>query len=163
MKNILLAIAMFTGMASHAQIQSASLTASGLTCSMCSKAIYKALLTIPSIHKVDADIETSSYTIEFNKDADVSPEAIRKAVEGAGFGVARLAITASVPKTTIETGTRLSLQGATYKFIRPDGKTVQGVQTFTVIGKSYLSAAEWKKYAKDVPAKKEIGVYLVAL
>ncbi len=163
MKKLLLAVAMLIGVAGYAQIQSASLTASGLTCSMCSKAIYKALLTVPSIHKVDADIETSSYKIEFKKNADVSPEAIRKVVEGAGFGVAKLAITASVPKTTIEADTRLSLQGATYKFIRSNGKMVQGVQTFTVIGKSYLSPAEWKQYAKDVSAKKESGVYLVAL
>ena len=163
MKKIFLAIAMLLSMAGYSQIQSASLTASGLTCSMCSKAIYKALLKVPSVDKVDVDIEKSSYTIIFDKNATVSPEALKKAVEGAGFAIAKLDLVAAVPKTTITTDTKLTLQGTTYRFIRPNGKTIQGVQTLTVIDKSYLSPQEWKRYAKDVTARRESGVYFVTL
>ena len=163
MKKIFLAIAMLLSVAGYSQIQSASLTASGLTCSMCSKAIYKALLKVPSVDKVEVDIEKSSYTIIFDKNATVSPEALKKAVEGAGFAIAKLDLIAAVPKTTITTDTKLTLQGTTYRFIRPNGKTIQGVQTLTVIDKSYLSPQEWKRYAKDVAAKRESGVYFVTL
>ena len=68
-----------------------------------------------------------------------------------------------MPKTTITTDTKLTLQGTTYRFIRPNGKTIQGVQTLTVIDKSYLSPQEWKRYAKDVAARRESGVYFVTL
>lgn len=163
MKKIFLAIAMLIGVAGYAQIQSASLTASGLTCSMCSKAIYKALLKVPSVHKVDVDIEKSSYTLIFDKDANVSPDVLKKAVEGAGFAIARLDLTVVVPKTTINADTKLALQGSTYQFIRPNGQIIQGVQTLTVIDKSYLSPAEWERYAKDVSARRENGVYFVTL
>lgn len=163
MKKIFLAIAMLLSVAGFAQIQSATLTASGLTCSMCSKAIYKALLKVPAIDKVEVDIEKSSYIITFDKNATVSPETLKKAVEGAGFAIAKLEFIAAVPKTTVNADTKLSLQGTSYRFIRPNGQTIQGMQTLKVIDKSYLSPNEWKRYAKDVSAKRETGVYFVTL
>lgn len=163
MKKIFLAIAMLISMAGYAQIQSASLTASGLTCSMCSKAIYKALTKVPAVDKVDVNIEKSSYLITFDKNATVSPDVLKKAVEGAGFAIAKLEFIAAVPKTEVNADTKLNLQGTTYRFIRPNGKTIQGVQTLTIIDKSYLSPDDWKRYANDVSAKRENGVYFVTL
>lgn len=163
MKKLFLAIAMLISVAGYSQIQSVSLTASGLTCSMCSKAIYKALLKVPAVNKVDVNIESSSYTITFNDDAKVSPDALKKAVEGAGFAIAKLDLVAAVPKTTINAETKLNLQGSTYRFIRPTGKTVQGLLTLTVIDKSFLAPSEWKRFAKDVSTSREAGVYFVTL
>jgi copper chaperone CopZ len=163
MKKIFLAIAMLISVAGYSQIQSASLTASGLTCSMCSKAIYKALIKLPSVQKVDANIETSSYIITFKKDASVSPETLKSAVEDAGFAIAKLDLVAVIPKTTIAADTKVTLQGSTYRFIGATGKTVQGTQTLTVVDKSYLPVAEWKRYAKNVSAVRESRVYFVTL
>lgn len=163
MKKILLIAAMLISVTSFAQIQSASLTASGLTCSMCSKAIYKALLKVPSIQKVDVDIEKSSYTILFKPNAQIFPDALKKAVEGAGFAIAQLRFTAKLPKTVHATETKLTLDGAKYRFIRPTGKTIEGLQSFTVVDKSYLSPGDWKRYAKDMPTAKELDMYFVTL
>lgn len=163
MKKIFLAIAMLISMVGYAQIQSASLTASGLTCSMCSKAIYKALLKVPAVDKVEVDIEKSSYLINFNKNATVSPDVLKKAVEGAGFAIAKLELIAAVPETKVNADSKLNLQGTIYRFVRPNGRTIQGVQTLTIIDKSYLSPDDWKRYANDVPAKRETGVYFVTL
>lgn len=163
MKNIFLAIAMLISVAGYSQIQSVSLTASGLTCSMCSKAIYKALLKVPGIKSVDVNIEKSSYEITFDKGATVSPEALKNAVEGAGFAVAQLDVMATLPKTTISSGTKITLQGSTYQFVKANGQTVQGVQKLTVIDKAYLSSAQWKRYVKELPVKRENGVFLVTL
>lgn len=163
MKNLFFAIAMLMSIAGYSQIQSASLTASGLTCSMCSKAIYKALSKLSSVQNVDVNIEQSSYTIVFNKDASISPETLKKAVEDAGFAIAKLDLNILMSKTTINNDAKLVLQGVTYRFIRGKGQTVQGAQTITVIDKSYLSAKEWKRYSKDVAAKTEPDVYFVTL
>ncbi len=163
MKKFLFIVAMLLSTAGYTQIQSATLTASGLTCSMCSKAIYKALTKLPSVQKVDADIEKSAYTITFKPAAPVTPDALRKAVENAGFAVAELKLTATLPRTTVDEATRITAQGATYRFIRANGKVLQGTQTFTVVGKSFLSPAAYKQYAKDLPAKGESGVYYVTL
>jgi len=52
---------------SSAQIKSAKLQASGLTCAMCSRAVYKALMQIPSVDKIDVNIQNSTYSINFKK------------------------------------------------------------------------------------------------
>src|SRR5690242_4458188 len=87
MKKILMAVAMMIAMSSYAQVSKAKLVASGLTCSMCSKAIYEALQKVNTIESVKANIKESSYDIAFKKDAAVNFDAIRKAVEDAGFSV----------------------------------------------------------------------------
>lgn len=79
-------------------IESVSLTASGLTCSMCSKAIYKSLQKVPSVSKVDVDIENSVYNIFFKKDQEVNLKALEQAVTDAGFSVAKMIVNKSPKK-----------------------------------------------------------------
>lgn len=153
MRKLILAIALLLcTAAAKAQIQSATLVASGLTCSMCSKAIYKALLKVPAIEKVDADVEHSSYIITFKPNAMVSPEALRKAVEGAGFSIAQLKLTANIPRNVVKPDSRITFQGATYRLIRAGGKELEGTQTFTVVDKPYIAPSAYKQFAKDIPA-----------
>ena len=65
MKIIFLSVAIALSTMAHAQVNSVSLQASGLTCSMCSNAINKALKTLDFIQKVDADISTYTFIISF--------------------------------------------------------------------------------------------------
>ncbi len=150
MKKFLFVIAMIISMSSFAQIKSVNLTASGLTCSMCSKAIYKSLTKIPDIQDIDVDIKNSSYHITFREGKNVSLDAIKKAVENAGFSVASLKVTANFNNTEIGPDSPLSLQGGTYLFVRIPKQTIQGTKTFTVVDKNYLPANEHKQYAKDI-------------
>ena len=150
MKKFFFVIAMMISLSSFAQIKSANLTASGLTCSMCSKAIYKSLVKVPTIQDIKVDIKNSSYLITFKDGQNVSLDAIRKAVEDAGFSVASLKVTANFDKTEVGSDTRVSLQGGTYSFVRTSKQIIQGMKTFTVVDKNYLPANEHKKYAKDI-------------
>src|SRR5690349_21179107 len=68
MNKILMTIVMMMTVSSYAQISNAKLVASGLTCSMCSKAIYEALQKVNTIESVKANIKESSYDIVFKKD-----------------------------------------------------------------------------------------------
>jgi len=79
----------------NAQIKSAEVLASGLTCSMCSKAIFKALSSLPFVDTIKVNIETSVYQLNFKKDSAVKIESIRDAVYDAGFAIAKLSITAN--------------------------------------------------------------------
>ena len=79
------------------EITSVQLIADGLTCSMCSKSIYKSLLKIPAVNKVDPDIENSGFTIYFKKDQVLKTADLEKAVVDAGFSVGSLKIN-KVPK-----------------------------------------------------------------
>ena len=136
-----------------AQIKSAELTASGLTCSMCSKAIYKSLAKIPTIQDIQVDIKKSSYLITFKEGMPVSLDVIKKAVEDAGFSLASLKVTANFEKVEIYQDVQISLQGNIYRFISISKQTIQGLKTFEVVDKNYLPAKEYKKYEKYANAE----------
>lgn len=153
MKSIVLVIAMMLSTSAFAQIKSAELTASGLTCSMCSKAIYKSLVKIPIIQDIKVDIKKSSYLITFKEGMPVSFDVIKKAVEDAGFSVASLKVTANFEKVEIHQDAQLSLQGNIYHFINISKQTIQGLKTFEVVDKNYLPAKEYRKYEKYIVAE----------
>ena len=160
MKKFFFAVAMMMiSLSSYAQIRSANLIASGLTCSMCSKAIYKSLVKVNTIQDIKVDIKNSSYLITFKQGVNVSLEAIRNAVEDAGFSVASLKVDVNFNQTVIGPDTHISLQGGTYCFLKTSRQTIQGTKTLTVVDKNYLPLAEHKKYAKDIamqPASEKV-------
>ena len=69
------------------EIKKASLVASGLTCSMCSKAIFKALSKLDFVEEVKVDIEKSMYQMTFKAGKKVDIDQVKLAVTDAGFGV----------------------------------------------------------------------------
>ena len=154
MKKILLVIiGLLIALSSFAQIKSATLSASGLTCSMCSKAIYKALSKIPAVRSVDADIEGSKYHIIFKEGAAIVLDDLKKAVENAGFSVAALQVTAHFPPTAIANDTHIEYGGSTYHFLNVSAETISGDKTFTVVDKRFLPDADYRRYAKYTAMK----------
>ena len=81
---------------SQAQFTKASLQATGLTCAMCSNAINKALLRVPFVESVKSDIKNSAFSIVFKTGQEVEIDALRKAVEDAGFSVGNLKMTGNL-------------------------------------------------------------------
>jgi len=149
MKKFLLIALLLVGITpAFAQIKSANLTASGLTCSMCSKSIYKALLKVSAVKDIQVDIKNSSYNITFKEDVPVVLDQLKNAVENAGFSVASLQVTAHFEKTEVANDTHVTFQGNTYHFLNVPQQTLSGDKTFTVVDKNYLSAADRRKYAK---------------
>jgi len=133
---------------SFAQIQSASLKASGLTCSMCSKSIFKSLQKVSFIQDVKVDIEGSGYELKFKPGSQVVIDDVKKAVEKAGFSVASMKVTANFPKTTIENDAHIALNGTNLHFLNVPQQTIQGEKTFTVVDKNFLPAKDNKKYSQ---------------
>ena len=96
MKKVLVIILAFLALQAEAQFSKATLQASGLTCAMCSNAINKALQAIPFVASVKSDIKNSSFNISFKENANVNIDALKKAVEDAGFSVAKLNLTGNL-------------------------------------------------------------------
>ncbi len=71
-------------------IKKVSLVASGLTCSMCSKAIFKALTKLDFVDEVKVDIEQSKFVLSFKSGKTVVIDQIKSAVADAGFSVQSL-------------------------------------------------------------------------
>lgn len=148
MKKIIIIILLVWCSPVIAQIKSATLTASGLTCSMCSKAIYKALLNVPFIKSVNADVERSSYALTFKEGEQVILDDVKKAVQGAGFSVASMQVTAAFDNMEVYNDAHIKLGGSTLHFLNVPKQVLNGDKTFTILDKNYLSSGERKKFRK---------------
>jgi copper chaperone CopZ len=131
----------------QAQISSVSLQASGLTCSMCSKAVKTALEEVGFVEKVQVDIKNQQYNLSFREGQQVNLDALSKAVEDAGFSVASLKATATVSNTKLQKDEHLKIGEQTFHFLNATNQTVDGKISFSVVDKGFVPAKALKKYA----------------
>jgi copper chaperone CopZ len=154
MKNIIIIfLVMMMGISANAQFSKVSLQASGLTCSMCSKAVKNALEAVPSVEKVMVDIKNQKYNITFKSNAVINFDELSKAVEDAGFSVAALKVTAQVPDLKIEKDEHYLIGDKYFHFLNGYGKQVNGETTFTLVDKSFVSAKDFKKFSSSSKMK----------
>jgi len=133
----------------NAQFSSANLQAAGLTCAMCSKAINKSLEKLSFVQSVTADIKTSSFNIAFKKDAAVDIDALRKAVDDAGFSVAKLKLTGNFNDVKVKNDAHVTIEGKTFHFLNTGNQTLNGQQTLVIADKDFVSAREFKKISSS--------------
>lgn len=144
-KVLFTALFLLCAMISKAQISKIELQATGLTCSMCSNAIYKQLETIPGVEKIDTDLNTNTFTIALKQGNALTPRVFKEKVEKAGFFVGSFIAT-----TTADISTQNN-------YIIIDGKSKsQKATKFKVLDKGYLTDKEYKKALKNY---KEIASY----
>jgi copper chaperone CopZ len=135
------------------QIQSVSLQASGLTCSMCSRAIYKSLRKLPSVANVKEDIAHSSYHIEFKDAQKASLADLKKAVLDAGFSVAWMEVKANFNNVEVANDSELKLNDFTFLFVDIQKQNLNGERKLLIIDKDYLLEKDRKKYAGTLDSK----------
>ena len=153
MKNIFIACCLLFAISTNAQFKQANLQASGLTCSMCSKAIFKALSAVPFVDKVDSDIKNSAYLISFKNNMPIDFDALKAAVTGAGFSVAQLKVTANFDNVKVQNDTHVLMEGKTLHFLNVPNQTLNGSKTFTIVDKNFAAAKDIKKYAQFTTMK----------
>ncbi|MBG9378032.1 heavy-metal-associated domain-containing protein [Panacibacter sp. DH6] len=148
-----LCVLFFTTQLVNAQVKEANLVASGLTCSMCSKAIYEALKNISTVENVKANIKESSYNIVFKNGANADPDAIKKAVEDAGFFVAKLQLKIKFNDVTVKNDEHITAAGLNLHFLDIREQQLNGEKLITVVDKNFEPAKEFKKYAQFTSMK----------
>jgi copper chaperone CopZ len=151
MKNIALIIALaLLPYISEAQIKSGTLQASGLTCSMCNLSVLKSLQTLSFIDSIVPNIETASYELTFGKNASINFEEIKKAVEKAGFSVAKLSFVVDLSVIEAVDENMFSIDGINYHIIDKTGlNNAQAAANFFITNKGYLSEKEFKRNKKN--------------
>ena len=147
MKAVIIALLMVFGIGAKAQINKVSLQASGLTCSMCSKAVKTALEEVSFVEKVQVDIKNQLYNLSFKEGSKVDFDALNKAVTDAGFSVAAMKVTATVPASKLEKDEHLKIGDQTFHFLNASNQNVEGQVSFSVVDKGFVTAKEFKKYA----------------
>jgi copper chaperone CopZ len=148
MKKFFLIIAILFSLGANAQFKSATLQAAGLTCSMCSKSISKALQQLSFVEKVTADIQSSQFEILFRDSANVDADALRQAVESAGFSVSQLRLTGNFTQAKVDKDAHLLISGQYYHFVAMNVAAISGQQSVLIVDKNFLSPKAYKKYSK---------------
>jgi copper chaperone CopZ len=148
MKKLLLIVAaVVISCSAFAHFTKATLQASGLTCSMCSKAVKVALEKVSFVQEVKVNIKAQEYTITFKENSDPDFDALKKAVEDAGFSVASLKVTGTFSDVSVEKDKHIQLDGKNFHFVNAASKLLSGEQTFTIVDKDFVSAKDFKKYS----------------
>jgi copper chaperone CopZ len=133
--------------AANAQFSKATLQASGLTCSMCSKAVKEALEKVPFIEKVMVNIKTQEYSLTFKGDVSPDFDALSAAVEDAGFSIAKLKVVTEVNNVIAGKDNHVKIGDKYFHFMNGKGETLSGATTFTIVDKSFVTEKEFKKYS----------------
>jgi copper chaperone CopZ len=133
------------GISSQAQFTKANLQATGLTCAMCSNAINKALMKVPFVESVKSDIKNSSFSIVFKEGQAVSIDAIKDAVEDAGFSVGSLQVTGKFDAVQVAEDKHVKIGDAVYHFLNTKNEVLEGEKTITVVDKDFLTSKQFKK------------------
>jgi len=148
MKKLLLVLIMALSVAaSQAQFTKATLQATGLTCAMCSNAINKALQKIPFIATVKSDIKNAAFTMVFKQDVQLDIDAIKEAVEDAGFSIGSLKITGTFSGMKIVKDEHVKMGNENFHFLNAENQVLQGEQTITVVDKNFVTEKQYKKYS----------------
>jgi copper chaperone CopZ len=143
---VIISIALF-GLQSNAQFTNAALQASGLTCSMCSKAVKTALEKVPFVEKVQVNLKTQEYNLTFKANDAVDFDALAKAVEDAGFSVSALKVTADVNGLDVKKDTHLKIGNQYFHFLNAANQSLNGSTSFTLVDKSFVPAKAYKKWS----------------
>ena len=134
---------------SFSQVKSAELVAAGLTCSMCSKAIYTALVKLPFIEKIDVDLNKSAYLIQFKENSTFELDDLKTTVEGAGFSVASLKVKAAFDGTEVFNDAHVTLNGINLHFLKVDKQKLNGEVNLTIVDEGFLSSKQNAKFGKS--------------
>ncbi|MEO5685103.1 MAG: heavy metal-associated domain-containing protein [Chitinophagaceae bacterium] len=141
----LLVAAMAT--AANAQFTRATIQASGLTCAMCSRAIDNALKELAFVGTVKPDIKNSAFAVVFKPGQEVNIDAVKKAVEDAGFFVAKFTITGDFNNTEVKNDEHVTIAGASYHFLNIKDQVLNGEKNLVIVDKNFLTPAAFKKYS----------------
>ena len=148
MKKIFFLLAiLISSVAGFSQFKNATLQAAGLTCAMCTKAINNSLAELSFIQSVKADIKNSQFLIQFKPGSTVDPDVLKKAVEDAGFSVAKLKLNASFDNVKVENDAHVNIDGKTYHFLGITPQVLNGEKAITLVDKNFVLPKEFKKYS----------------
>lgn len=145
MKKLIIIFFVFFSVSLQAQIKSVTIQASGLTCSMCSNSIFKALKTLDFVDHVEANIKNSSFGITFKTGTDIDFDKLKAKVEDAGFFVANFTVIMNVEKLAVANDTHVNVGNDVFHFLNVKDKVLSGEQTIRILDKGFVSAKEFKK------------------
>lgn len=143
---LLLVAVLFISTSSYASFVNAKIKVTGVTCSMCSNSVYKALTSLKFVEKVDIDLENTVFEVTFKKGERVVIDDIRSKIEGAGFSVGELIAGFKFEKVDVSNDYHYSFGGDTYHFVNVKAQNLNAIANIRFVDKGLTSSKEHKKY-----------------
>ncbi|HMC99539.1 MAG TPA: heavy-metal-associated domain-containing protein [Ferruginibacter sp.] len=145
MKQTLTVLFILVSCFANAQVTHVNLQASGLTCSLCSNAINKALQKLDYVNKVEPNVQQSSFDITFKEGANVDFDQLKKKVEDAGFSVAKLTAVMHFDHVKVVNDEHVTVGNTVFHFLHVNDQELDGDKTIRVLDKGFVTAKEFKK------------------
>ncbi len=145
MKNLILIILVLFSFGSQAQIKKVSIQASGLTCSMCSNAINKALRSLDFVADVNANIKNSTFDVSFKPGSNIDFDRLKKKVEDAGFFVARFTASVHFDGVAVVNDNHVLIGNTVFHFLNVKNQVLNGDQMIRLLDKGYVTVKEYKR------------------
>jgi copper chaperone CopZ len=139
-------------MGTKAQVSKVTLQAAGLTCSMCSNAINKALRTLDCVANVEAEIKTYSFEISFKPNAAVDFDQLRKKVEKAGFSVTSFIAIIHFDNVVIRNSQPVLIGDKTFLFTSTPDQLLNGDKPVKILNQGFVAPKENKRKPFLTPA-----------
>jgi copper chaperone CopZ len=136
---LLLSLALIFSIGTKAQVSKVTLQAAGLTCSMCSNAINKALRSLDYVAEVEADIKTYSFGISFKPNSVVDFDQLRKKVEKAGFSVTSFIATIHFDNLFIKNSQPVMIGHQTFLFTNTSDQLLNGYKPVKILNPGFVS------------------------
>jgi copper chaperone CopZ len=145
MKKLLVLCCLVLSISTQAQVTKVFLQASGLTCSMCSRAIYKALTTLDFVDSVEANIKNSTFDVKIKPGSHADFDKLKLMVEDAGFSVTSFAAVVQFDNIKAQTDAHVTVDGRSLHFLNVKEQQLNGSKTIRLLDKGFVSSKEFKK------------------
>ncbi len=146
-KTILSVLFVCISTVSFANFVGAKVKVTGITCSMCSNSVHKALSSLSFIEKIDVDLENAIFNLTFKQGEKVIIDDIKNKIEGAGFSVGELSAEFKFSGTSISKDYHYEFEGNTYHFVNVSDQKLDNAVSLKFVDKGLTSSKEYKKYA----------------
>ena len=145
-KTILSILLVCISTTTFANFVGAKVKVTGITCSMCSNSVHKALSSLSFIEKIDVDLENAIFTLIFKQGEKVVIDEIKNKIEGAGFSVGELNADFKFSNVNVSKDYHYEFEGNTYHFVNVSDKTLDNTISIKFVDKGLISSKEYKKY-----------------
>ncbi len=144
---------MLISSSSFANFVSAKIKVTGITCSMCSNSVNKALSSLKFVDKVEVDLEKAIFTVTFKQNEDVVIDEIKSKIEGAGFSVGELIADFKFSNISVTNDFHYQFQNNTYHFVNVKNQSLNDAVAIRFVDKGFTSQKEYKKYVSLTTSK----------
>ena len=136
----------------------ARVTIDGLTCSMCSKSVEKAIRKLDFVANVKMDLNANLALISFVDGEEVSFHQIAKKIRSSGFSVREMVVEAAVGQVSVREGATAQVQQSVFCLVDVLEKRAKGNIEFKIIGEHFMPRKDWKKWSDQCSAELETAM-----